>query len=1818
MAELKRNFLKAKMNKDSDERVIPPGEYLHALNVQVHTSDTGDVGALQNIMGTTEINSVTGGGTYADANAVCVGIVSHMSTDKIYYLINSNVGAIKKDYILEYNTLTSEIAYVFVDIYSVEITGLSGTGNTFEVTAAEAKAIRPGMTFQSSGVQVIVTKVDGLVVTLDAAVSLTNPLILNHRRVLEFPRSGLVTGINVLDDTLFWTDNATEPKRVNIKRSIRGTGGATAIPATLPSGDNADYHTRFIQVEAGTSDVLEILSYTNGSDYPRYMALGDITVIRKAPSQALKVDAYSTTESEGERTDPVIGHVNSTVIWAGSHPVGSNIEGLTFTFGVDFRAGDIVHFTALNGVTASDASFSIKTQVQDSSASTYVEGDNAHTTGYVFKVLSISAGLISTINDWSVELESRDAFLDDKFARFSYRYKYQDGEYSTFAPWSKIAFIPGRYNYAPKDGYNQGMANRVRSLTIKDYVSANIPYGVTDIDLLYKETNNPTVYTVKTVKPEDTEYKMKTDMVHALVPSNQLLRPWDNVPRVALAQEISANRVIYGNYLQNYDINKEPKVTVGITSDSVDYTAGLSGTSSAKSLRQYQIGVVFSDEYGRETPVLTNDEASYKVPIELSAMSNKLLVNLEDSSSIPTWAKYYSFYVKEPTVEYYTLAMDRWYNAADGNIWISFPSSERNKLDEETFLYLKKGHGNNIPVTSGIEYKILAIEDEAPDFIKILYRDVGNVTNASDDNGNIGTEESGYPLIGSRTISMFSTGSSFSINETNADDLLTSSWRLRFLDTENASTTVSRFYDVEKVTTSGNRIFFHLHGSISNDLEFATTSGQPNTWDNRIDTLRMEVYKGVVKSRPEFDGRFFAKIAKDIDITNFVTSFEGDDWLVFDSQNISYINNNCYTSTTSSQPRSHVAGSSPTDWVGDDDDSTRPNHPTEHANSLGGGSSYVWNDPNITAVDIQANTHTALSKDGEGQRRFWGNVDTFFIDRSSAYSWSGRDKHLPGNVYDDNGVYASGIWYDSYNVEDSAEYSLDDFAPEVGGLWLWDGTGVTEQTRWMTNVNDIDSKAMGLPSRGIWSEGAWGYMDLSWTGFSNNSNDGVNAGNYIDGSADNSPANQVTRIAYDPDLSGSSGKADFIEKLYRPGAKFRFKLDPDNSVYTVHTNMNFAGSNSISGNYSNYNENVWPNQAVSVGSYYLSSVYRHGHYGIRNMASSDSAGQWQLDNLRQRWTVKVSPKFGLGPSGYIPTTGTQNAGAGITSTRALHHDGTNFDAIEILVPSTVDDDGNDISGGFVSNPAVWETKPKESVDIDIYYQASDIIPINLNPNTDEELIPTNSTFKRGTVTHKVTGWDKLKMAITPSLASTGAFTDELIKITTPSGRISSFTFSGANDGTFVTIVNSGIAYAPHTLAWNNCWSFGNGVESDRVRDDYNAPQMDNGVKASTVLGEQVREERRKHGLIWSGIYNSTSGINETNQFIQAEKITKDLNPSYGSLQALLNRDTRLIMFCEDKVLRGVTNKDALYNADGNPQLVASNTVVGDVTPYALDYGISKNPESLAVSPSNSYFADANRGKVLALSGEGIVPISDIGMEGHFLNLKSYLKSSSTIVGTFDDKTREYNLSVHGGDTVSFSERGRAWVSFKSFEPQAGISLNNEYYTFAKGGLWKHHSNAIRNNFYGTQYTSTVTTVFGDTSGKVKSFNTVNYEGSQAKVTAFNDIDDVLYLNNDYTTTEGLASTDDVNDGEYFNLTAKNGWYMSSIKTDLQTGGGVEFREKEGKWFGIPSGDSSVSSMANFSTQGLGVAVASHDGTSTGHIIVTVTNSATGDNGEAWD
>jgi len=274
------------------------------------------------------------------------------------------------------------------------------------------------------------------------------------------------------------------------------------------------------------------------------------------------------------------------------------------------------------------------------------------------------------------------------------------------------------------------------------------------------------------------------------------------------------------------------------------------------------------------------------------------------------------------------------------------------------------------------------------------------------------------------------------------------------------------------------------------------------------------------------------------------------------------------------------------------------------------------------------------------------------------------------------------------------------------------------------------------------------------------------------------------------------------------------------------------------------------------------------------------------------------------------------------------------------------------------------------------------------------------------------------------------------------------------------------------LPFMNCYSFGNGVESDRMRDDFNAPRLAKGVKASTTF-EKYSEETRSSGMIFSGIYNSTSGTNRLNQFIQAEPITKDLNPIYGSIQKLVARDTDIVTMCEDKILKVLANKNALFNADGNTNVTSNNAVLGTSVPFSGEYGVSTNPESVVLSGYRIYFTDKFRGAVLRLSNDGLTPISDYGMKDYF---KDTLKNATVCIGSFNGKLEEYDLSIHSVtsnnsslknvDTVSFKDGVNGWSSFRSYAPEQGVSLDGEYYTFKRGTIYEHSLDSTRNSFYG--------------------------------------------------------------------------------------------------------------------------------------------------------
>ena len=289
------------------------------------------------------------------------------------------------------------------------------------------------------------------------------------------------------------------------------------------------------------------------------------------------------------------------------------------------------------------------------------------------------------------------------------------------------------------------------------------------------------------------------------------------------------------------------------------------------------------------------------------------------------------------------------------------------------------------------------------------------------------------------------------------------------------------------------------------------------------------------------------------------------------------------------------------------------------------------------------------------------------------------------------------------------------------------------------------------------------------------------------------------------------------------------------------------------------------------------------------------------------------------------------------------------------------------------------------------------------------------------------------------------------------------------------------------------------VEESRIRGGYNNTSTDLGVKAY-IVEDNDDQQRRANSLIYSGIFNSRTGVNQSNQFSVAEEITRSVDPANGSIQKLYAEDTNLIIFQEDKVNRALIDKDAIYSAEGSAITTTANLVIGQIIAYAGEFGISTNPESFAVYGYQKYFVDRNRNAVLRLSMDGITEISNYGMVDFFRDKLSIVNSTGEIVGAYDIHNKNYVISLQDSDgdynTLSFDEATNGWVSFFDYKPSNGFSSQGGFFTTNGTSIWKHYSTSVyRANFYGVNNDATIKFVLNPDPTRVKTFKTINYEGT---------------------------------------------------------------------------------------------------------------------------
>lgn len=347
------------------------------------------------------------------------------------------------------------------------------------------------------------------------------------------------------------------------------------------------------------------------------------------------------------------------------------------------------------------------------------------------------------------------------------------------------------------------------------------------------------------------------------------------------------------------------------------------------------------------------------------------------------------------------------------------------------------------------------------------------------------------------------------------------------------------------------------------------------------------------------------------------------------------------------------------------------------------------------------------------------------------------------------------------------------------------------------------------------------------------------------------------------------------------------------------------------------------------------------------------------------------------------------------------------------------------------NLNICETAPIED-DADIYHELFQTYPI-VNGNHQVLWHYNDFEFASGltrlrqfdkTVPHYFNVGDSIDVVSSNTLyMPSGTYTvqqvDDLYSV------IISLAFPGANPATPGTISLTGVSeqdqngFTPAIIEINkpmsfnsdyNGWSWGNGLESDRIYDDFNQTVKGFSVRVQTPI-ENYRQIRNEASICYSGVYQYNTALNRLNEFNLSTSNFKYLDRDFGSIQKLYARDTDIVTFQENKVSVVLYGKNIMFDSVGGGQVVSIPEVLGTQVPIDGEYGISKNPESFDKNGNNLFFTDARRGLVLQMTGEQIFEISSYGLNDYFRDL---MKDNPTTqkIGAYDPYDNMYVLSTN--------------------------------------------------------------------------------------------------------------------------------------------------------------------------------------------------------------
>ena len=247
-----------------------------------------------------------------------------------------------------------------------------------------------------------------------------------------------------------------------------------------------------------------------------------------------------------------------------------------------------------------------------------------------------------------------------------------------------------------------------------------------------------------------------------------------------------------------------------------------------------------------------------------------------------------------------------------------------------------------------------------------------------------------------------------------------------------------------------------------------------------------------------------------------------------------------------------------------------------------------------------------------------------------------------------------------------------------------------------------------------------------------------------------------------------------------------------------------------------------------------------------------------------------------------------------------------------------------------------------------------------------------------------------------------------------------------------------------TLPFSDCYTFGNGVESYRIKDLPTEKFFRIGERVSAVSNTLFKEADRFAGLTYSGVFSGSSNVNNLNEFNLGLVNFKDCELVFGPIMKLHARQTDILVLQEDRISYVLANKNIISDSVGGGAIVSVPEILGQQVARIEEYGISFNPESFASWGRDMFFSDAKRGAVIKLSGGGMKSdqlevVSTFGLRSYFRD-KFAAQLTTQKLGGYDPYMDEYVFSTTNISLPINTPSSPCGQTISKLETEAPITL----------------------------------------------------------------------------------------------------------------------------------------------------------------------------------